>query len=117
MDNYGYLSVAHAGEEGPPEYIWEALNVLNVKRIDHGVRCIEDEKLLAHLKKTQIGLTCCPLSNIKLKVFKSMKENNLIELLEKGLCVGINSDDPAYFGGYMNDNYLAVFEGLNPSIE
>lgn len=108
----GLLAVAHAGEEGPPEYIWEALDILGVKRIDHGVRCIEDPKLVDRLVSEQIPLTVCPLSNIKLSVFPSMREHNLRRLLERGVKVTINSDDPAYFGGYINENYLAAATAL-----
>jgi adenosine deaminase len=109
----GYLTVAHAGEEGPPEYIWQALDLLKVSRIDHGVRCIEDKKLVDRLVKTQIPLTVCPLSNVKLHVFESIKQHDLKQLLELGICATVNSDDPAYFGGYVNENLLAVHEGLN----
>jgi adenine deaminase len=108
----GLLAVAHAGEEGPPEYIWEALDILGVKRIDHGVRCIEDPKLVDRLVSDQIPLTVCPLSNIKLRVFPSMRDHNLRRLLERGVKVTINSDDPAYFGGYINENYLAAATAL-----
>ena len=104
----GFLTVAHAGEEGPASNIYEALNLLNVTRIDHGVRCIEDEALIKHLITERIPLTVCPLSNIKLKVFNSMEQHNIVTLLRKGVCVTINSDDPAYFGGYMTDNFFAV---------
>lgn len=107
----GYLTVAHAGEEGPPEYIWEALDILKVKRIDHGVRCLEDEKLVQRIREEKIPLTVCPLSNIKLRVFDKMKDHNFKELLKKDLCALINSDDPAYFGGYMNQNYLETALG------
>ena len=92
----GFLTVAHAGEEGPPEYIWEAINLLEVKRIDHGVQCLKDEKLTKELIKKQIPLTVCPLSNIKLCVFKNLKEHNLKNMLNEGLMVMVNSDDPAY---------------------
>lgn len=109
----GFLAVAHAGEEGPPSYIREALDVLHVKRIDHGVRCLEDPALVEELVARQIPLTVCPLSNVKLRVFPSMKEHNLRKLLQHGLRVTINSDDPAYFGGYIVDNYLAVAEALS----
>jgi len=113
----GLRKVAHAGEEGPPEYIWQALDSLGVSRIDHGVRCMEDQKLVKRLVKEQIPLTVCPLSNIKLKVFDRMEEHNLKKMLDAGLCVTINSDDPAYFGGYMNENFLATQKGLNLSLE
>jgi adenosine deaminase len=109
----GLLTVAHAGEEGPPEYIWQALELLRVDRIDHGVRCMEDESLVQHLIRTQVPLTLCPLSNVKLKVFKSLDHHNLKLLLQRGLCVSIHSDDPAYFGGYITENYLAVQRALN----
>ncbi len=101
----GLHRVAHAGEEGPPEYIWGALDALGVARIDHGVRCLEDPKLAARLAEERIPLTVCPLSNVKLRVFEDLSQHNLPQLLEAGLCVTINSDDPAYFGGYMTDNY------------
>jgi adenosine deaminase len=104
----GYLTVAHAGEEGPPEYIRQALDCLHVSRIDHGVRCIEDPDLTARLASEGIPLTVCPLSNVKLRVFESMEKHNLMRLLAHGLCVTINSDDPAYFGGYLTENFLAV---------
>ena len=110
-----FLTVAHAGEEGPPSYIWEALDLLKVKRIDHGVRCIEDEKLMARLIKDKIPLTVCPLSNLKLRVFQKLEEHNLHDLLKRGVMVTINSDDPAYFGGYMNQNYLETAKALNLS--
>ena len=109
----GYLTVAHAGEEGPPEYIWQALDLLKVSRIDHGVRCIEDKKLVERLVKDQIPLTVCPLSNVKLHVFESIKQHDLKQLLDLGICATVNSDDPAYFGGYINENFLAVHNGLN----
>lgn len=109
----GLLTVAHAGEEGPPEYIWQALELLKVVRIDHGIRCLEDESLVQHLAHTQIPLTVCPLSNVKLKVFPSLDHHNLQLLLRRGLCVSIHSDDPAYFGGYITENYLAVQRALH----
>ena len=102
------LAVAHAGEEGPPEYIWEALDQLLVLRVDHGVRCLEDPKLVSELIKRQIPLTVCPLSNVKLCVFKSMQQHPLKKMLDMGLCVMVNSDDPAYFGGYVNENFVAA---------
>ncbi|MEF1255106.1 MULTISPECIES: adenosine deaminase [unclassified Vibrio] len=104
----GFLTVAHAGEEGPSSNINDSLELLKVSRVDHGVRCVDDEKLVEHLAKTRMPLTVCPLSNTKLKVFEQMQDHNIVELLRKGLCVTINSDDPAYFGGYMTDNFLAV---------
>ena len=111
----GFLTVAHAGEEGPPEYIWEAINLLEVKRIDHGVQCLKDEKLTKELIKKQIPLTVCPLSNIKLCVFKDLKEHNLKDMLNAGLMVMVNSDDPAYFGGYLNENLVKSQAALNLS--
>ena len=110
-----FIAVAHAGEEGPPKYIWEALELLNVKRIDHGVQCIKDKKLVAELIKSQIPLTVCPLSNIKLKVFKTLKEHNLKKMLDVNLMVMVNSDDPAYFGGYLNQNLIKIQQALNLS--
>ena len=110
-----FLTVAHAGEEGPPEYIWEALQLLDVSRIDHGVRSIEDADLLDYLIERQIPLTVCPLSNVKLKVFDSMEQHNLKKLLNLGLCVTVNSDDPAYFGGYIAENYQAATDALKLS--
>ena len=112
-----FITVAHAGEEGPPEYIWEALNLLNVKRIDHGVQCLKDEKLVEKLSKNQIPLTVCPLSNIKLRVFNKLNEHNLKKMLDKKLMVMVNSDDPAYFGGYLNQNLIEVQSALNLSYE
>ena len=110
-----FLTVAHAGEEGPPEYIWEALNLLKVKRIDHGVQCLKDEKLVQKLRDSQIPLTVCPLSNIKLRVFNNLEEHNLKKMLDKGLMVMVNSDDPAYFGGYINKNLIECQTALNLS--
>ncbi|MBE8556054.1 MULTISPECIES: adenosine deaminase [Vibrio] len=106
--NQGFLTVAHAGEEGPAQNIIDALSLLSIIRIDHGVRCVEDENLMEQLIAKRTPLTVCPLSNTKLKVFDTMQEHNIVELLRRELCVTINSDDPAYFGGYMNDNFLAV---------
>ena len=108
----GLRLVAHAGEEGPPAYIWSALDVLHVERIDHGVRCVEDPALVARLAAERMPLTVCPLSNIKLCVYPTMAQHQLPALLAAGLCATINSDDPAYFGGYVNQNYLATFEAL-----
>jgi len=113
----GFLTVAHAGEEGPPEYIWEALNLLKVKRIDHGVQCLQNKKLVQKLVDDQIPLTICPLSNIKLCVFKKLKDHNLKKLLHNGLMVMVNSDDPAYFGGYINKNLIECQKALNLSKE
>jgi adenine deaminase len=109
----GFLTVAHAGEEGPPEYIWEAINLLNVSRIDHGVRSLEDPELLDYLTDKQLPLTVCPLSNVELKVFDSMAEHNLKELLKLGICATVNSDDPSYFGGYIAENYQAAQSALD----
>jgi len=111
----GFLIVAHAGEEGPPEYVWEALDKLKVNRVDHGNRALEDDKLVARLVKENMPLTVCPLSNLKLCVVKDMKDHPLKKMLALGLKATINSDDPAYFGGYMNDNYKAVAHALNLS--
>jgi adenosine deaminase len=108
----GLLTVAHAGEEGPPEYIYEALDLLIVKRIDHGVRSEEDPKLVERLVRERMPLTVCPLSNIKLKVFAAVEDHNIKRLLERGLCVTVNSDDPAYFGGYLLENFVAIERGL-----
>ncbi|MGV8869432.1 MAG: adenosine deaminase [Janthinobacterium svalbardensis] len=108
----GLHMVAHAGEEGPPAYIRTALDDLQVERIDHGVRCLEDAELTARLAREQIALTVCPLSNTKLRVFDQMHDHNLVQLLDAGLLVTVNSDDPAYFGGYMNDNFDAIFDAL-----
>jgi adenosine deaminase len=101
----GYLAVAHAGEEGPPKYMWEALDLLQVQRIDHGVRCLEDDRLVQRLVAEQIPLTVCPLSNVKLQVFDTLADHNLATLLRRGLLVTVSSDDPAYFGGYVGDNF------------
>ncbi len=109
----GLKLVAHAGEEGPPAYVYEALDLLKVDRIDHGVRSIEDPALVAQLAETRVPLTVCPLSNLKLRVFDDMKQHTLKTLLAQGVAVTINSDDPAYFGGYVNANYLAAAEALD----
>ncbi|KRW60306.1 adenosine deaminase [Stutzerimonas nitrititolerans] len=108
----GFLAVAHAGEEGPPEYVWEALDLLKVSRIDHGVRAAEDPRLIARLIEEQIPLTVCPLSNTKLRVFDDMSQHNILELLEQGVKVTVNSDDPAYFGGYVTENFMALHDSL-----
>jgi len=113
----GLLAVAHAGEEGPPEYVWEALDVLKARRIDHGVRSIEDERLVGRLVEEQIPLTVCPLSNVKLRVFPNLESHNLKQLLDRGLLVTVNSDDPAYFGGYVADNFQASAAALDLSRE
>ncbi len=109
----GFLTVAHAGEEGPADYVWEALNILNVMRIDHGVKSLDDEKLVAELVKRQMPLTVCPLSNLKLRVVKDLKDHPIKKMLDRNMMVTINSDDPSYFGGYVNQNYLEVAEALN----
>jgi len=108
----GLRLVAHAGEEGPPAYIWSALDKLHVERIDHGVRCLEDAQLVARLARERIPLTVCPLSNVKLCVFDELGKHNIPALLAAGLRVTVNSDDPAYFGGYLNDNFVQLFESL-----
>ncbi|MHB9041222.1 MAG: adenosine deaminase [Melioribacteraceae bacterium] len=113
----GFLTVAHAGEEGPAEYVWEAINLLKVSRIDHGNHSMDDETLVKHLSKTQIPLTVCPLSNLKLKVVKSLEDHPLKKMMKSGLLVTLNSDDPAYFGGYVNENYLVLAESLALTIE
>lgn len=110
--NEGLLAVAHAGEEGPPDYIWEALDLLGVRRIDHGVRCLEDPALVERLVRDRIPLTVCPLSNVKLRVVETMRDHPLRTMLERGLKVTINSDDPAYFGGYIGENYVAAADAL-----
>jgi adenosine deaminase len=113
----GWRVVAHAGEEGPPAYITEALDILKAERIDHGVRCLEDPAVVARLAAEQIPLTVCPLSNVKLRVFPSLEQHNLGQLMAAGLRVTVNSDDPAYFGGYVNQNYRAVQRALGLSRE
>ncbi len=113
----GFLIVAHAGEEGPPEYVWEALDLLKVNRIDHGVRSEEDKQLMARLIAEKMPLTVCPLSNLKLCVVNDMKEHNIRRLLQLGVHVTVNSDDPSYFGGYMNDNFIAIQQALDLSNE
>ena len=112
----GFLTFAHAGEEGPPEYIWDSINLLNVKRIDHGVQCLQDKKLVEKLRNDKTPLTVCPLSNIKLHVFNNLKEHNLKKMLDEKLMVMVNSDDPAYFGGYLNKNLIEIQSALNLSI-
>ncbi len=113
----GFLTFAHAGEEGPPEYIWDSINLLKVKRIDHGVQCLHDKKLVEKLRKNKIPLTVCPLSNIKLHVFDDLKEHNLKKMLDEKLMVMVNSDDPAYFGGYLNKNLIEIQSALSLSVE
>ena len=108
----GLHVVAHAGEEGPPAYIESALDVLKVERIDHGVRCTEDPALVRRLAAMRMPLTVCPLSNVKLCVVRTMADHNLPALLAAGLCATVNSDDPAYFGGYLNQNFVETFEAL-----
>ena len=108
----GLHRVAHAGEEGPPSYIESALDVLHAERIDHGVRCVESPALMARLARDGVALTVCPLSNLKLRVFDRLADHNLADLLRAGIKATINSDDPAYFGGYVNDNFVATFEAL-----
>ena len=111
----GFRLVAHAGEEGPPAYVWTALDVLQVERIDHGVQSSKDDALMQRLARDQIALTVCPLSNLKLRVFSNLASHNLGQLLDAGLMATVNSDDPAYFGGYMNENFTQTFAatGLN----
>ncbi len=108
----GYITVAHAGEEGPPQYVWEALNLLNVTRIDHGNRALEDDTLVQLLAQKQIPLTVCPLSNLKLRVVDKLENHPLKKMMNNGLLVTINSDDPSYFGGQLNDNYLKLAKAL-----
>jgi adenosine deaminase len=108
----GLHLVAHAGEEGPAAYVRTALDVLKAERIDHGVRSTEDPALVARLARERVPLTVCPLSNVKLKVFQQMAQHNIADLLAAGLCVTVNSDDPAYFGGYINANFQATFDAL-----
>ena len=108
----GLHRVAHAGEEGPPSYIEGALDALHAERIDHGVRCVEDPALVARLARERVALTVCPLSNLKLRVFDTLAEHNLAALLRAGIRATVNSDDPAYFGGYVNDNFVATFDAL-----
>lgn len=111
----GLLTVAHAGEEGPVDYIWTAINDLKVSRIDHGVRAVDDPALLTYLAETQIPLTVCPLSNTNLRVFETMSRHTILQMLAQGICVTVNSDDPAYFGGYMTENFLALAQALDLS--
>jgi adenosine deaminase len=108
----GFVTVAHAGEEGPPEYVWQALDQLQVDRIDHGNRALEDKELVARLVNDHVALTVCPLSNLRLRVVKNMKQHPLRKMLDVGLKATVNSDDPAYFGGYINENYKAVADAL-----
>jgi adenosine deaminase len=112
---YGFLTVAHAGEEGPPENIWGALDLLKVSRIDHGNSSMLDNDLIETLVENMTPLTVCPLSKLRLKVVESLSDHPLKAMLDKGLKVTVNSDDPAYFGGYLNDNYIAIAEALSLS--
>ena len=111
----GYKLVAHAGEEGPASYIWSSLDVLNVQRIDHGIRAIDDPDLMLRLIESQMPLTICPLSNVKLRVFDTMASHTILDMLDLGVCVTVNSDDPSYFGGYMTENFLALYDSLELS--
>ena len=113
----GLLPFAHAGEEGPAEYVWTAIRDLKVSRVDHGVRSIDDPELMHYLAETRMPLTVCPLSNTKLRVFADMSQHNILEMLERGVCVTVNSDDPAYFGGYMTENFEALAQALAMSRE
>jgi adenosine deaminase len=109
----GFFLTAHAGEEGPPRYVWEALDVLGVARLDHGNRAIEDAELVARIAREQIALTMCPLSNLRLRVVDDLAHHPLRRMMDKGVRATVNSDDPAYFGGYVNQNYLAISRALN----
>jgi adenosine deaminase len=111
----GYKLVAHAGEEGPASYIWSSLDALNVQRIDHGIRAIDDPDLMLRLIESQMPLTICPLSNVKLRVFDTMASHTILDMLDLGVCVTVNSDDPSYFGGYMTENFLALYDSLELS--
>jgi len=111
-EQLGLRKVAHAGEEGPPAYVWEALDVLGVERVDHGIRAVEDAVLLRRLASDRVPLTVCPLSNLRLRCVESLEQHPLPQLLDAGVLVTINSDDPAYFGGYVAENYLAVQRSL-----
>jgi adenine deaminase len=113
----GYRAVAHAGEEGPPDFIRQALDLLGAERIDHGVRCLEDERLVERLVAEQIPLTVCPLSNVKLRLFPTLEQHNLPQLLQRGVRATVNSDDPAYFGGYVAENYTASTRALGLSTD
>ena len=108
----GFFLTAHAGEEGPPSYVWEALDLLGVARIDHGVRSVEDDALVGRLARERVALTVCPLSNLRLRVVDDLAHHPLRRMMDKGLVVTVNSDDPAYFGGYVNQNYRAVSDAL-----
>lgn len=113
----GYVLLAHAGEEGPAEYVWEALNDLKIVRIDHGNNCLQDKKLVDYIVKNDLALTVCPLSNLALQVVKDLKQHPIKTMLDLGIKATINSDDPAYFGGYLNDNYIQLARALNLSKE
>jgi adenosine deaminase len=108
----GFRTVAHAGEEGPPDYIWQALDLLGAERIDHGVRCLEDRSLIRRLEADRTPLTVCPFSNVKLRVVDTLDRHPLATMLEHGLCATVNSDDPAYFGGYVGENLAGVAAAL-----
>jgi adenine deaminase len=112
---HGFHTVAHAGEEGPPDYVWEALDVLGVERIDHGVRSLEDATLVRRLRDDRIPLTVCPLSNVKLRVFETLDRHPLRRMLDAGLAATVNSDDPAYFGGYIEENFRETSAALDLS--
>lgn len=111
----GYVLLAHAGEEGPAEYVWEAIDGLKIIRIDHGNNCLTDEKLVNEIIQRDMALTVCPLSNLELKVVTDLKDHPLKTMLDKGIKATVNSDDPAYFGGYLNQNFIAIQEALNLS--
>lgn len=113
----GLKRIAHAGEEAGPDYIVQALDLLEVSRIDHGVQSVHDQALLARLAESRVPLTVCPLSNVKLKVYETLDEHPLFTLLDQGLCVTVNSDDPAYFGGYLDENYSQLIQCFRPSEE
>ncbi|MEY4978664.1 MAG: hypothetical protein RLZZ352_934 [Pseudomonadota bacterium] len=113
----GLHVVAHAGEEGPPEYMWQAIDLLKVQRIDHGVAALQDPLLMAELAHTRLPLTVCPLSNLKLRVVTDLRQHPLKQMLDAGLCVTVNSDDPAYFGGYMNENWAQTVQALGLSCD
>ncbi|WP_295960246.1 adenosine deaminase [Rhodoferax sp.] len=113
----GFRLVAHAGEEGPPAYIWSALDVLKVERIDHGVQSTQDQLLMQRLARDRIPLTVCPLSNLKLRVFPDLAQHNLGALLDAGLVAMVNSDDPAYFGGYLNENFTQIFAATGLTVQ
>jgi adenosine deaminase len=113
----GFLTVAHAGEEGPAEYIWEALKLLDIARLDHGNRCLDDPKLVDELVARQMALTVCPLSNLKLCVVKDLRDHPLKTMLAKGLVVTVNSDDPAYFGGQVNANFTETAAAIGLTLD